>query len=286
METKFVRNAILVGIISTSFLLIVKLAAGALSGSRALLYDGFESLTDLLVLVFVAGVLRISEKPADEEHHFGHTKAESVASLFIGIGIFLFGIFLIYRSYFDIVSGRITVPHQFSFAVAVFVVISKEILYFYTRRVARLTSSPSLLAIAADHHKDALTSIITIAGTLSAFLREPKLDIGAALITSLIIVSIGSTVVFQGVMSLMDTAPPEEIINSISESIRKVNGIREVSQIRARETGRYIYVDAKIKVDPELTVEKGHEIAVKAREAVMKACTRVKDVMVHVDPYV
>lgn len=285
METKTVRNAVLIGMISTGFLLILKLGIGVVSGSRALLYDGFESFTDLLVLIFVAGALRISEKPADAEHHFGHTKAESIASLFIGIGIFVFGIFLAYRSYLDILSGRTIVPHQISFIIAVFVVISKEILYFYTVRIARATSSPSLMAIAADHHKDALTSIITIAGTLSAFLHEPRLDIGAALITSLIIVFIGSTVIFQGVMSLMDTAPPEETISSICEAIRKVNGIREVSQVRARESGRYIYADVMIKVDPKLTVEEGHEIAVRAREAALKACTRVKDVMVHVDPY-
>lgn len=286
MQAKTVRNAVLIGMVSTGFLLILKLGAGVISGSRALLYDGFESLTDLLVLIFVAGALKLSEKPADAEHHFGHTKAESIAALFIGIGIFLFGIFLTYRSYLDIIGGRTVVPHQLSFLIAVLVVISKEILYFYTKRVARQTSSPSLTAMATDHHKDALTSIITVAGTMSAFFHEPKLDIGAGMITSLIIIYLGSTTIFQGAMSLMDTAPPEETLKSILKALNKVDGIREVSQIRARESGRYIYVDVKIKVDPELTVKKGHDIAVKAREAVMDACLRVRDVVVHVDPYV
>lgn len=286
METRAVKNAIIIGMLSTVFLLVLKIGAGLLSGSRALLYDGFESFSDLLILIFVVGALKVSEKPADAEHHFGHTKAESIASLFIGIGIFVFGMFLAYRSYLDISTGRLVVPHKLSFIIAIFVVLSKEILYFYTSKVARQTSSTLLSAIASDHHKDALTSIITVAGTLSAVLHEPRLDIAAALITSLIIIFIGSKTAYSGIMTLMDTAPEKSIIDSIFNEIKKVEGVKEIRKIRARESGRYIYVDVTIKVDSGLTVKKGHDIAVETRRAVMKACSRVKDVIVHVEPYI
>lgn len=284
-EFSQLRLTVFIGIIFSIILLSVKIIVGIWGESRVLLYDGLESLVDLIVLIFVMHALRVSEKPADEAHPYGHTKIESLASLFVGIGIVLFGLYLTYESFQVIFKGYVPETHWLAFVVALLTVAVKEGLYVYTMKVAKKYSSPGLRAIANDHHKDALTSLITIVGTTSAFLKTPYLDSVTSLLMAFVICYIGFKTVKEEAMNLIDSAPDKITIEEALKAAQSAKGVLKVTSLKARKTGRFILMDVKIQVDRKLYVEEGHEIAYKCKEAIMKANDRIKDVMVHVDPY-
>lgn len=284
-EARQINSAIYVGLGATVLLMAVKIGVGVWGKSRALLYDGFESLVDIFVLSFVLQALRIAARPADRDHPFGHTKVESLASFVVGLTIIVFGLYLGYTAALSLTSHHVARPHWLSFVVAVLTVGTKEALYLYTHRIAQRYASPSLAAIAYDHHKDALSSLITILGTLSAFVAVPFLDDGAALATAIIILWMGISSTREGAMNLIDTSPDAELVEKARESVVSVPGVIRLRELRARKTGRFVHVDAKIEVDRDITVDEGHEIARSVKKAVFDSSDRVRDVIVHVEPH-
>lgn len=283
-EASRINQAVYVSLAATVALLAAKIGIGLWANSRALLYDGFESVADVAVLLFVLQALRVANRPADEEHPFGHSKVESLAGFVVGLAIAGFGAFLAYESASALLRAHAAEVHWGAFVMAVTTVAAKEGLYRFTKRVADRYRSPSLAAIAVDHHKDALSSLVTVVGTLSAFVALPVLDDGAAFVTALVILWMGGETMRDGALNLIDTAPEAEVVDRARSAVERVPGVVRVRELRARKTGRFVHIDARIEVDRDITVHDGHEIATAARKAVMDANDRVSDVVIHVEP--
>lgn len=279
-----IRKTFLISILATVLLSVIKFAAGAAGKSFALIYDAYESLADITLFSALYGATLLAEKPPDKEHQYGHTKFENLVALYMGMLILTGGIYLAYQSFFRLVSGKYSDTSSYTFVVAVSVVLIKEILYRYTLNKAEKTKSPVLKAAAADHRKDAASSLVTVAGTAGSFLKTPALDIIASFTTSLIIAFMGGSIVFSSSSELMDLSPSKEIMKKIEQAAKRVRGVDSISRIKARKSGRKIYVDIDIIVDGSLTVQESHNLASRVSEEIKKAIGEVEDVVVHVEP--
>ncbi|MCX7832413.1 MAG: cation diffusion facilitator family transporter [Actinobacteria bacterium] len=280
-----VRKIFAVSFIATLLLLITKILAGYFSKSLALIYDGFESAADIILFISLYGATLLAAKPPDSEHQYGHTKIENLASLFLGLAIFAGGIALGFNAFSKFLKNIHEIPSWYSFFVAITVVAVKESLYFYTKKRAVETKSPVLEALAIDHHKDALSSIITVIGTASSFLKAAFLDILAAFITAIVISFIGLRTAYSSSSDLLDRGPDPSTMETIKNAVSSVNGVKKIARIKARKSGKDIYVDIDIEVDKKLTVEMAHEIASRVQEKTSEVVENVKDVVVHVEPH-
>lgn len=280
-----IKKIFLISICATIFLMVLKVAFGLFFSSLALVYDGIESAADIFIFLTLYGASILALKPPDKDHQYGHSKIENLAALFLGLLIFTGGIYLAFNAFSHLSTKNQSIPHIASFFVAVSVVLTKEALYFITKKKALETKSPIVEALAIDHHKDALSSLVTVAGTASSFLKFPLLDRLAALITAGVISVIGLKTAFDSSSDLLDRSPDTATIEKIKSVVLSVSGVKDIVRLKARKSGRIIYVDVDIRVDGELTVDKAHEIATKVQEETEKNIHNVKGVTVHVEPY-
>lgn len=284
MDSSEEKKVFYVSLLLTLVLLCLKLVIGLASHSRALVYDGLESLFDLSIILFAIGAVRFALKPPDTGHQFGHTKAESLGELYIGIIILLTGIFLTYSAAGNLLKGELYSPGIPAFAVAVLTVIAKEGLYRYTAYHSARIGSPVLRGLAADHRKDAVTSLVTVAGTSAALTGLDFLDTAAALVTSLIITGLGVITLHRSSFDLLDASPEKRALEQIRRTALSCAGVKAVSSIRARKSGRYLYVEISIEVSRDLTVEAAHDIAELLKKEIMIENKNIRDVIVHVEP--
>lgn len=265
-------------------LAVVKIVVGFFFSSKALIADGFHSVSDVISTLIILTSMKISKAPPDQDHPYGHGKAESIATIILGLILILTGIFLIKDAVMTIINNQISVPGTLVLWVAGLSILIKELLYRYTVKVGRKINSKGLIADAHHHRSDALSSIAALIGTAGARLGYPILDPVAGLVVSALIIKVGIEILLDAVDDLMDAVPNHDKIKEISSDIEEMPEIITVGDIKSRSYGPYLYVDVKIVVDDELTVSEGHKIAVRAKEKVVANHEQVQEVMVHVDP--
>lgn len=275
------------GITVNAALAAVKGLAGFFGNSQALLADAVESATDVLSSAAVWGALRVSEKPPDRDHPYGHGKAEPLVAILISGALLLAAVSIARESI-----HQILVPHPqpalYTLLVLVAVIVVKERLF---RRVAKVGMEVDSVAVTSDawHHRaDAITSSAAFIGILIAILGGPEwasADDWAALLAS-VIISINSVFLLgPAVNELMDHAPDPRIENEVREIASKVDGVRGLHRCRVRKMGTEYYVDLDVLVNPQLPVVDGHAIAHRVQDAVIKANSRVARVFVHIEPF-
>jgi len=277
-------QAITVSLWANMILMIVKLLAGHFGHSDAVFADGLESATDLLATAAGMAALKIGSKPLDSDHPYGHGKAESIAAFFVALVILATGGGILYGAVVTIAGGNYGKPEMIAVLAAVVTIAAKEALFRYTRRVARKTESPTLEAIAADHRKDAVTSVATLIGVGGAYFGLYLLDPIAAGATSFIIFYIGWKTLRSASNDLMDGRPSREIIAGITETAASIEGVDRVYEIRVRRSGQKLIVDMKLDMDPQMTVKQSHGIGNEVRKKIFACFPGVGDIMIHVHP--
>lgn len=277
-------QAITVSLWANMILMIVKLLAGHFGHSDAVFADGLESATDLLATAAGMAALKIGSKPLDSDHPYGHGKAESIAAFFVALVILATGGGILYGAVITIAGGNYGKPEMIAVLAAVVTIAAKEALFRYTRRVARKTESPTLEAIAADHRKDAITSVATLIGVGGAYFGLYLLDPIAAGATSFIIFYIGWKTLRSASNDLMDGRPSKEIIAGITETAASIEGVDRVYEIRVRRSGQKLIVDMKLDMDPQMTVKQSHGIGNEVRKKIFACFPGVGDIMIHVHP--
>jgi cation diffusion facilitator family transporter len=289
-ETKRFRRfsiagrAITISLWANVTLMVVKLLSGHFGLSEAVFADGLESATDLLAMAAGMAALRLSSKPLDRDHPYGHGKAESIAAFFVALVIMATGGAILYGAITTIIDQSYGKPEMIAVLAAFVTIAGKEALFRYTRGIAKITNSPTLEAIATDHRKDAITSIATLIGVGGAYFGVFLLDPLAAGLTSFFIFYIGWKT-FQGAANdLMDGLPPKEIIAGITQTAASVDGVDRVHEIRVRRSGQSLIVDLKLDMDPRMTVLKSHAIGNQVRKLIFECFPRVGDIMIHVHP--
>jgi cation diffusion facilitator family transporter len=275
---------ITIGFWINAVLMVMKLLAGYFGNSEAVFADGIESACDFVAIIATLIALKIGRKSVDNDHPYGHGKAECIAAVFVSLIIFVAGGGILYRAIITFINGDYPEPQLIAVGAAAATILIKETLFRYTRRVARQLESPAVDAIAKDHRKDALTSVATLVGVTGAYCGIVLLDPLAAGLTSFFIFYIGWETFRKASHDLMDGQPPQEVLTHIKATAEEVPGVDHVHEIRGRRSGQYLIIDLKLEMDPNMTVKQSHEIATEIKRLIFSRFPNVGDVMIHINP--
>ena len=278
------KKSTLVSVAVNLTLTVSQVFAGLLSGSQGLIADGIHSLTDLIADFVVLFANHHSAKDADEDHHYGHQRYETAASLFLGISLLVVALGMLWSAGHKIVNP--IAPSQISILalyVALGSLVAKELLFRYMLAVAKRVRSSMLVANAWHARSDAASSLVVSVGIVGALLGFPILDSVGALIVGLMIIRTGWSFSWDALNDLMDRAVSEEEHQHIEKIILSTEGVLGCHDLRTRKMGDMILVDVHIEVDANATVQVGHDIALTAANQV-KAGLPVLNVMTHIDP--
>ena len=276
----------IITIIANIILATIKIAAGIIGKSSAVLADGFHTLSDVLT-TFVAIIgLKIASKKADENHPYGHEKYEPVFGKIISIFLVITGLSIGYNGIKILLSGDVETPGNIALIAALISIIVKELMYKYTLITAKKIKSFSMEADAWHHRSDALSSIGTFIGVLGARLGLSILDPIAGIIVSIFIIKVGIDLYINSIRGLVDEAADTAIVDKIKNITNSVEGVKSIKDLKTRMFGNKIYVDIDIRVDGNITVKEGHDIALTVHDLVEEKIDTVKHCMVHVEPYI
>lgn len=283
-DFKSAENWAIFGVVGNIILTILKAAAGIVGGSSAMVADAVHSASDIVASAVVYISLKIAKKPADEQHPFGHGKAEALSTLVVGILLIAAGVQIILTAYHTISAGSIGVPKIIALYAAVLSIVVKEGMFRLTYKVGKRINSPSTIANAYDHRSDAFSSIATFIGIGGAILGFPLMDPIAGAVVALFILKMGYEIVISAVNQIMEKTPEESITEKIREAIIGTEGVVSAHDIRIRQSGPFYLVDLDICVNKDITIEKAHQIADHTRVNVFNCMNKIYEVRVHVDP--
>lgn len=277
-------RTVYLGLAGNVLLTAVKLAAGAVSRSQALVADGVHGAVDMLGSLAVWAGVTVARVPADEEHPYGHQKAESVAKKLVAIFLILAGLEILLGAVRRTLAGHLPTPGWVAVPVLALSLVVKEILYRLSRRAGMSLRSKALLAGAQEHRADVYASLAALVGVTGARAGLPALDPLAAGVVAVFILRAGWDMLREAVDDLMDRVGDRELLAGVAEVVRAVPGVRALQGMRGRSMGHQVLLDMEIGVDGEITVREGHEVARRVRERVMAAYQEVAAVHVHVNP--
>jgi cation diffusion facilitator family transporter len=277
----------LIGVAANAALALLKVVAGFLGNSYALIADGIESTSDTITSLVVWGGLRVAEKPADDRHPYGYGKAESLAGIIAASALLVAAGMIAVQSVREILTPH-HLPHWATLVVLVVVVIIKEGLARWVGSIGLESDSTSLQADAWHHRSDALTSLAAFVGITIGLIGGPgyeSADDWAALIACAVIVFSGLKLLSRAVRELLDAAPPKHFEEQIRQLARTVQGVQDVEKCRIRKSGTAYFVEIHIEVDGNATVKQGHEIGGKVRFILRGSSMKIADAIIHVEPY-
>jgi cation diffusion facilitator family transporter len=277
------RKTTWVSVAVNCLLSAVQVVTGLLAGSQGLIADGIHSLSDLLADFVVLIANHHSHKEADEDHHYGHHRYETGASLFLGLSLLVVGLGMVWSAAGKVISPTVPQVQAAALYVAVAALLVKEGLFRYMLATAKRVRSSMLVANAWHARSDAASSLVVAVGIIGALAGYPVLDTIGALVVGLLVTRAGWSFSWDALHDLMDRAVSAEEHEQIRALIGTTEGVRGLHDLRTRKMGDMIIVDVHIEVDGHVTVREGHDIAFNAAERV-KAALPVLDVMTHLDP--
>lgn len=276
-----------VGLLTNTALAIVKVVAGVVGHSQALIADGIESSADVCSSLVVWSGLRISARSADEDYPFGYGKAEQLSALAVGLLLMLAALMIAVESVRQILTPHLT-PRPFTLVVLVAVVLIKEVLF---RRVIRVGADVGSTAVQADawhHRSDAITSAAAFIGISVALIGGPgweAADDWAALLASGIIVYNAIGVLRPAMQDLMDRAPGEDMIARVAAAASAVPGVSAIEKLKVRKAGMGYYVDLHVQADPAMPLHAAHVLSGMVKSAIRQAVPEVSGALIHMEPY-
>ena len=276
----------LLGMLINFVLAIVKITAGVLGNAYALIADGIESALDIGGSAIIWGGLKVAARPPDATHPYGHGKAEPIAAAIVAVGVIGAAIGLAIESVREIFTPH-HAPAPFTLIVLVAVVIVKELLYRSVMHLGRSVESTAVQTDAWHHRSDALTSAAAFVGISIALIGGhgwESADDWAALFACMLIAANGWRLFSPALHEIMDTAPQGDLCGAIRGVASAVPGVVEVEKCLVRKMGLNFYVDLHLRVDGEISVRHGHDIAHEVKAAIVQTDARIADVLVHVEP--
>jgi cation diffusion facilitator family transporter len=279
------RLAVL-GIVVNAVLALVKVSAGLIGNSYALIADGIESLLDIGGSVVIWGGLKVAARPPDATHPYGHGKAEPLAALVVSLIVLGAAAALAIQSVREIFLPHHT-PAKFTLVVLVVVIVVKEFLFRKVIQVGESAGSTAVKTDAWHHRSDAVTSLAAFIGIGIAIVGGKgweSADDWAALFACALISFNGLRLLKPAVFELLDTAPPKDLEKQVRATAMEVAGVAGTDKCRVRKMGLQLYVDLHVDVDGAMSVREGHAIAHKVKDAIRAANPSVADVLVHVEP--
>ncbi|MCA9284333.1 MAG: cation transporter [Phycisphaerales bacterium] len=273
------------GLLANILLAALKLVAGIAGRSSALVADAVESMTDILGSIVIWGGLRYGRRPPDEDHPFGHGRAESLAALAVGAMVVLAGVALAVKSVRELLAPSST-PAAFTLLVLVVVVVVKEVLFRVAHRTGTEVGSTAVKIDAWHHRSDAITSVAAFIGISVALIGGEgweSADPWAALLASGVVAFNGVVLFRTPFRELMDEQP-HDLRARIDAVALEIDGVRSVEKTFVRKLGMRYLAEMHVRVDGDLPVREGHAIAGRVRAGVRERLPRIADVLIHVEP--
>jgi cation diffusion facilitator family transporter len=291
MRESLAKKIAWISVISNIILTIGKLFIGWVGKSDAVFADGIHSAADVFASVIVLLVIKLANKPADNEHPYGHGKAEVIVSGVVGILLFLVSIYVVYEG----ISGffhEVETPSWLAMWVAVISYITKIILYRSSLKVAKAHNSKAIEAIAFDHKADIVASIAAAIGVLLSIIGE-RLDIlflhygdkAASIFVAYLIFKIAKEMLAEAFDILLERNIDAVTLQEYMSVVKEFQEVRRIDRIRAREHGHYVLVDLRISIDHFKTIKEGHDLAKLIKGRLMEKYDNIEEVLIHLNPY-
>lgn len=275
------------GLLTNAVLVLVKFIAGIVGHANALVADAVESSADIFSSLIVWMGLSIAARPADEDHPYGHGKAEPIAAAVVSLMLLAAAVGISVLAIREILTPH-HLPAPFTLFVAAGVIIIKEILYRRVSRVGKEVGSSVVAADAWHHRSDAISSLAAFVGISIALIGGPgweAADDWAALVAAILVAVNGVRTLRPAISGLMDEAPDRTVKERAVQAASEVAGVRSVENLNVRSSGLGFYVDLHVKADPTISLEEAHEIAATVKYAILDAIPNVVNVLVHMEPY-
>lgn len=279
-------RATFLGLVANALLATMKMLAGIFGHSHALVADAVESLADVFSSIIVWRGVVVAEEPPDEEHPYGHGKAEPLAAAVVA-GMLLLAATWIVIEAFNAITQPHPAPKPFTLIVLLVVVVVKESLFRFVRHEALSLESSAVATDAWHHRSDVITSVAAAIGITISLLGGKgfeSADDWAAIAAACVIAWNGWRLLRPAMNELMDRSPNREVVDRIREIAGAVPGVAGVEKCLVRKMGYHYFVDMHVEVDPQMTVLRSHEIAHDVKDKVRAQIPRVRDVLVHIEP--
>lgn len=276
-----------VSIIGNVLLSVVKLLAGIIAHSNAMISDAIHSASDVFSTVVVIIGIKLAARESDREHPYGHERLECVAAIVLAMILFLTGLGIGAEAFKNITSGNynnLQVPGVLALFAAILSIASKEGMYWYTRYYAKKIDSSALLADAWHHRSDAFSSIGALIGIAGARLGFPVMDSVASLVIFVFIVKAALDIFKDAMDKMVDHSCDEETEKQLYDCVMKNEDVMGIDLLQTRMFGNKIYVDVEIQADGSYTLQEAHDIAEAVHDEIEQNFPKVKHIMVHVNP--
>lgn len=281
--------AVQIGLAANILLAALKTVVGVVGQSPALLADGINSTSDVAYGIVVSIFVRLSGKPADREHPYGHDQLESVAAVVVGAFVVTTAIAIFWHSV-DTAYELLTLPEKAAGAsalalwIALFTILLKSGLAVWTYGLSRTTRNAAVHALAQDHRNDIFASSAAAIGIFFGRLGFPWIDPLAGAVVSLIILHTGVDILRSATSDLMDTLPGRELAEEIREALRNVYGVEAIEEVHAHRFGPYLMINLTIGIDGALSVVEGDRIATEVEKTLLVEIEFLRRVYVHYHP--
>ena len=291
MKKNLAIHVSVISIVVNMILSILKLAAGIISRSGAMISDAVHTISDVFTTFIVMAGIHMSNKPSDQKHPYGHERFECVASILLSAALFAVGAGIGYEAFRKIIQGMAGQLHSPGLPALIAAIISiavKEWMYWYTRDAALKIRSGALMADAWHHRSDAFSSIGTLIGISGAmFLGERwrVLDPITSLVVGIFIFGVAYKLARPSIQELLEMSLPEEVEQNITEKIQQTPGVIAFHHLRTRKNGNTFIIDMHIKVDPDSSIVKAHDIATQVEESLKTTFGKRTQVNIHIEPY-
>lgn len=275
-----------VSTIGNAALSVSKITLGSLAGSLAVLSDGIDSATDVVISLVMIFAARIINRPPDKRYVYGYEKAEGIATKVLSLVIFYAGVQMLFSTIGNISSDEPKeMPGRLAIYVTVFSIVGKIALAWYQYRQGRKIDSPMLTANAVNMRNDVIISLGVLAGLIFTFVfKLPVLDSITGLLISLFIIRSAVKIFMDSNIELMDGVKDVTIYNKIFEAVEKVPGACNPHRVRSRQIGSMYMIALDIEADGNITLDEAHDIAEQVEASIRQSIENVYDIIIHVEP--
>lgn len=280
-------RAALLGLVVNMLLGAIKLVGGILGSSFALIADAVNSIGDVVSTVVVLVALRVAQRPPDDEHPYGHSRAEAVAASNVALLVILSALWVGWEA-IQRISLQHPTPPVWTLWIAIVSTLCQEGLYHYKMRVGKRTGSAAIIASAWDHRSDALCALAVLIGLAIIRVGGEKFawaDVAASLVVVIVVVFTGAKLFRASASELMDPQADADFVERIQQAAISVAGVEDVETLWVRKSGLEFFADIHIEVDPQLTVAQGHHIGHEVKDRLLAEFPNVRDVLVHLEPH-
>lgn len=280
------KKASRVGIAGNAILSAAKISVGFISGSLAVVADGVDSMTDIVISVITLITANIISKPPNKKYPYGYARADTIATKSLSFIIFFAGAQMLITSVKKLVEGRDSeMPSTIAIWVIILSIIGKVLLAWYQFRIGKKTGSSMLIANGKNMQNDVIISVSVLLGLITTFLfKIPLIDTIMALLVSIWVLRVAVQIFMQTSLELMDGTKDCSIYEKIFEAVEAVDGVHHPHRVRARNIGEKVMINIDLEVDGALSLKNAHDLAHQVEDSIKSRIDNVFDVSIHVEP--